>query len=266
MVLSTMVASPHESDKLLQCMRGQQLFDSLGAYEKLELPAEFVETIGIRKLKGRGILSKDVERSLKLADQAREKEARRMKPRMTVEELREEAANTQVHNDNEWVPWEEQERRRLLDELVVKAYWNRQSREVLKGYKRIFPFVGVAERSTKSAIVTVIGLHLKAVKEIAKAEEPSTELKDADLSDLSYYDRLAFFIDLKEAKELVEDVQTGATKVFQASVRGLMSANGTTVDPHYFKEAGITPGTVPINHELLLEFLEDDLDPLDDDL
>jgi hypothetical protein len=77
---------------------------------------------------------------------------------------------------------------------------------------------------------------------------------------------MVVFIDLAEAKERVVAIETGATKAFQASVRGLMSSNGTTVDPHYFKEAAIVTGIVTINLTLLLEFLEDDLDPLDDDL
>jgi hypothetical protein len=70
---------------------------------------------------------------------------------------------------------------------------------------------------------------------------------------------------LPNAKEVVS-IGTGATKLFQAAVRALMSTIGTNVDPHYFKEAGVETGTAPITHESVLEYLEGLEDTIDDDL
>jgi hypothetical protein len=259
----------HEGDKLLQQMLGQQLHDSMSNYEGLEqvLPTEFLKSIRIRTLKKRGILSKDKERAIALGEYARATEDRRKTPRMTAEEISAEAAATLVDNDIDWVDLDEQERRQSLDELIVKTFWTRQSRETLKGaYKRVFPCIGVAEKSTKGSICTLIGAHLKAVKELSKAEDPSTSLTTLDLLPLAYYDRLAVFVDLEEAKELVEAVQTGATKAFQAGVRALIASNGSNVDPHYFKAAGVEPGVTSIDHGALLEYLGGLEDDLDDDL
>jgi hypothetical protein len=100
---------------------------------------------------------------------------------------------------------EEHERQAELDRLFVKSYWGKQSKDTLQRvYKRVFPFIGIVlpntkGNTTKGALLTLIGTHLKEIKELAsesytetEAETAGTEASAVDLSGCqTYYDRLA---------------------------------------------------------------------------